>query len=684
EAAGHRLKAKTLKVYTAITNTTRAYEPCDDWILHEKEDGTLEILFRIPVKGRFIKLHCHFNDLDEEENPTDVSTVRNSKEKIIKVCYLVDWRQESYTYDETGNRLASTITLEEKEEAVYTYYENSDRLKTDATYGYTYDANGNLTAKGKLFTIVGEELIFDNDEGEYREYEYDVLNRLIAVRQSESGTDNVSLVATYTYDALNRRIKTESTELGTTWYAFGTDGNVLLKETEEAYEQYIYVAGKMFILVTGNNEGSDEKTYYYITNHLGTTEMVTDESGQVVWQNELTPFGESSGEIGIMHLQSKFTGKDRDEETGLYYFNARWYDAETGRFISVDPVKDGVNWYAYCANNPLVMIDPTGLLTEEQEEEAKKAGKKTQREIQINARKAGSTYDLGFEISDQEFAAFYMFFQGMQYEYSALYELRAQIVDSVGYDYSKLSLEQKDLILEINNHIEKLEVYESAVYSKGYKRVTEATNLAAFTNFIPVFGTGQRIWEVFSGRQLWSGYKYTVEERIFKGVFLAAELAAIGYGVYNAVKSYMPQNVKVDVGRNGNWPAINRTGNPTGNSTGVGQKLLPAPKQIDAVWGVSNYRHGGLMNTMEHIWYRHSPNSGFENVSRYAQGTTVRNIMGYVDNALRYGDVTQTGTNAFMIEYNLSMTIGSNIAGDAASSIRVFVRNGIIQTAFPF
>jgi RHS repeat-associated protein len=94
--------------------------------------------------------------------------------------------------------------------------------------------------------------------------------------------------------------------------------------------------------------------------------MVTDESGQVVWQNELTPFGEECGEIGSVHLAAKFTGKDLDEETGLHYFNARWYDSAIGRFISVDPARDGLNWFVYCYNNPMVFVDPSGLEAAEQ------------------------------------------------------------------------------------------------------------------------------------------------------------------------------------------------------------------------------------------------------------------------------------------------------------------------------
>ena len=50
-----------------------------------------------------------------------------------------------------------------------------------------------------------------------------------------------------------------------------------------------------------------------------------------------------------------------DAATGLYYYNARWYDAQTGRFITEDPARDGQNWYTYVSNNPLRFIDPTGM-----------------------------------------------------------------------------------------------------------------------------------------------------------------------------------------------------------------------------------------------------------------------------------------------------------------------------------
>jgi hypothetical protein len=113
-------------------------------------------------------------------------------------------------------------------------------------------------------------------------------------------------------------------------------------------------------------------------------------------------------------------------------------------------------------------------------------------------------------------------------------------------------------------------------------------------------------------------------------------------------------------------------------------KLLPAPRQIEAAWGASTYRHGGLMGGMEHIMYRHSAHSGFSNVSRFAESTTARQVMGYVDEALRYGNVTKTGPTAYTVEHTLGRTIGTSVAGDATSAIRVYVRDGVIQSAFPF
>ncbi|WP_439647437.1 RHS repeat-associated core domain-containing protein [Brucepastera parasyntrophica] len=67
---------------------------------------------------------------------------------------------------------------------------------------------------------------------------------------------------------------------------------------------------------------------------------------------------------GSMMFVASYTGKELDEATGLYYFNARWYDSSLGKFITEDPARDGTNWYEYCRNNPLRYTDPTGMWTD--------------------------------------------------------------------------------------------------------------------------------------------------------------------------------------------------------------------------------------------------------------------------------------------------------------------------------
>ena len=65
-------------------------------------------------------------------------------------------------------------------------------------------------------------------------------------------------------------------------------------------------------------------------------------------------------ERGEENFTPNYTGKFFDKTTGLYYFNARWYDCELGRFTTQDPARDGVNWWIYCGGNPITFVDPTG------------------------------------------------------------------------------------------------------------------------------------------------------------------------------------------------------------------------------------------------------------------------------------------------------------------------------------
>jgi len=69
--------------------------------------------------------------------------------------------------------------------------------------------------------------------------------------------------------------------------------------------------------------------------------------------------------VSLRYKKRSLYNHDKDEETGFYYLRARYYDPNIQRFISEDPAKDGNNWYIYCANNPIMFIDPTGFAAEE-------------------------------------------------------------------------------------------------------------------------------------------------------------------------------------------------------------------------------------------------------------------------------------------------------------------------------
>jgi RHS repeat-associated protein len=106
-------------------------------------------------------------------------------------------------------------------------------------------------------------------------------------------------------------------------------------------------------------EEKDGVVNYYHTDHLGSTRLVTDSTGAVVASYKFNPYGEVDTHTGT-DIKYGFTGKENDADTGLTYFGARFYDPEIGRFITQDPAKDGLNWYAYCYNNPLGYVDPDG------------------------------------------------------------------------------------------------------------------------------------------------------------------------------------------------------------------------------------------------------------------------------------------------------------------------------------
>jgi len=120
-----------------------------------------------------------------------------------------------------------------------------------------------------------------------------------------------------------------------------------------------------------------EQVFFYHTDPVGTPVAMTNTNGQVVWRADFKPFGEEYSVTATPKNNKELVGKEKDEETGLYYFGARYLDSKAGRFAAVDPVRavdvlgsktneslllnpQQLNLFGYGLNNPCRYLDPNG------------------------------------------------------------------------------------------------------------------------------------------------------------------------------------------------------------------------------------------------------------------------------------------------------------------------------------
>ena len=192
----------------------------------------------------------------------------------------------------------------------------------------------------------------------HHSYSYDAENRITKV---DSGS-----TATYVYDAEGQRV--QSTASGTTVnYVRDISGNVVTEFSSAgvALNRYAYLNGVLLV------QYSNSTTYFVHSDHLGSTRLMTNLSGGVYDSMDYLPFGEQiAGGSGTKH---KFNGKERDTESGLDNFGARYDASSMGRFMTPDwaakPVTvpyanfgnpQSLNLYAYVENNPMTFGDPDG------------------------------------------------------------------------------------------------------------------------------------------------------------------------------------------------------------------------------------------------------------------------------------------------------------------------------------
>ena len=238
----------------------------------------------------------------------------------------------NYIYDGWGNLLQKNVTKCSSEHAIFTMNGNNQALY------YSYDAAGNMLNDG----------IFS--------YTFDQENRI-------TGANGY----TYTYDGDGNRVRKSNSATSGTLYWYMAPG--IVAETDLSgtlTSEYVFFRGER--VARKDFSGSTTSVSYYFSDQLKTASVITDSAGNIKADSDYYPWGGELQYIANDSNHFKFTGKERDGETGLDYFGARYYENATARFMTPDSpfadqhASDPQSWnlYSYTRNNPLAFIDDTG------------------------------------------------------------------------------------------------------------------------------------------------------------------------------------------------------------------------------------------------------------------------------------------------------------------------------------
>lgn len=291
----------------------------------------------------------------------------DARDQLTSVDRTGTANDESYSYDENGNRIDSSSTLGSTEYETDEY----NRLLSDGTYSYEYDDEGNRTSRTEIAT------------GIVASYEWDHRNRLLSVTVRDA-EDEILQRAAYGNDAFNHRIAKD---------VFLADG--LGGETLTVAERYLYDGDSVLLdlmpngapqtsyLVLGgkvlakNRSGHDIE--WLLTDQLGSTRQVVKSDGSLVASYAYDSYGNllvGSSDPALTTVL--WTGLRYDPETGDYYAWHRYYDPATGRWLTEDWIEDNLNnYYSYVDNSPSNSIDPTGLFSSKYHEEITRNALKT-------------------------------------------------------------------------------------------------------------------------------------------------------------------------------------------------------------------------------------------------------------------------------------------------------------------
>ena len=332
-----------------------------------------------------------------EENPDSVAKVDNS---------------HIYTYDANGNlvyvntgRIKQDGTLDSTAAERKLRWDEENRLTASDDNGfvtnYWYDADGERTVKtsgegeqlyvnsefagGRTntakFSLYVSPYLVANQGGRYTKHIYIGSQRIVSkigdfdsygsdprrIQYAGSETDGLSVNYKQKYSAQQQVIKDNYAIFEVPYN--GTDNNDYVDGQGFCCDDGSPEAAQVRALALENNfqdpDAYEKLQFYYHPDHLGSSSYITNLDGEVVQHIEYVPFGEVFIEErnSIWNTPYLFNAKEFDEETGLYYYGARYYDPRLSLWISTDKsaiIAPGYSPYTFCKNNPNIMVDPNG------------------------------------------------------------------------------------------------------------------------------------------------------------------------------------------------------------------------------------------------------------------------------------------------------------------------------------
>ena len=265
--------------------------------------------------------------LDREDDSRSQHFAYDSASRLVSATGL--YGERSYQYDSVGNLMQFAGRRYR--------YGPGNRVATDGIWSYEYDANGNVVARRQGDLV--------------QTFAFDDLNRMTSI----SGDGPAEH---YRYDDGETRLA--KTSDGKTTYYISPDYEEVWQDDARLEVIKHYRSGGQKV-ATRDEDGLK----YVYPDHLGSSSRMANREGNQVKAIRYMPFGATAQETGDTKTRYRYTGKEKDD-TGFYYYGARYYDDALGRFIAADSILPDVydpqqlNRFAYVRGNPLKLVDPDG------------------------------------------------------------------------------------------------------------------------------------------------------------------------------------------------------------------------------------------------------------------------------------------------------------------------------------